>query len=219
MSVEDNMLETRGGIYRTAYSLGYGTVEALLEATRGKRILNLGSGGGGFEKDLYSMDEDGGQKIISLNLALNPLDPANYEKVIKIHKNYDDRKMEEIEEFEETPEEEKGKYLLGVEKYKKGVVCGDWKALPFPDGFFDLVFATGSFLFYTETYNDTTLKEIMRCLKPDGELRIELRSKYSISDDQIKKAGYEVEIIPTGRNNATSKNGLPVVIIRHPIET
>lgn len=69
-----------------------------------------------------------------------------------------------------------------IERYQATAVAADWESIPFAKQTFDTIFASGSFLFYYDTYSPGTMNQIIDLLKPTtGEFRCSL-GDYVIDD-------------------------------------
>jgi len=151
--ISDHFAETHGLLIRSASTLGFKNEQELLGYLKGKVVLDLGSGGGGFAKQAYEKLGHG-TTIVSMNPRL-------------ADRNFLDLHQQEGKLFHFDPQ--------AVEKYTQTAVAADWRHLPFAEESFDSIFATGSFLFYQGTYSDEVMTALIHLLKKStGELRIEL---------------------------------------------
>jgi SAM-dependent methyltransferase len=162
------MGETSGHLARTS-CLGFESNEKLLEFLKGKRVLDLGSGAGHFAKQAYAIL--GEQAFI---ISMNPrLADAFY---INQHKKFD-------------AEININNYDFGIKRYNETAIAASWYHLPFKQESFDCIFATGSFLFYRNTYHNSVLSSLINLVKKNkGEIRIELSDESPELESAIKLA-------------------------------
>lgn len=146
--------ETSGHLNRTL-ELGFKSKEHLLRFIKGKKILDLGSGAGHFAKEAYSIL--GNQTFI---VSMNPRLADSF--YLNQHKKLD----------KELTFNNSG---FGIKRYSETALAANWHNLPFAPASFDCIFATGSFLFYCDTYDDSVLSSLIDLIKKEtGEIRIEI---------------------------------------------
>ncbi|MEO6729084.1 MAG: class I SAM-dependent methyltransferase [Candidatus Dojkabacteria bacterium] len=169
--VSEYIRETRGWIERTTKDHGFGNLNEFLDYIRGKTVMDLGSGGGGLATDLYGIQNvlvNQKTKVYSVNPRLaDPLpdtDPVYDIGFLGYDKLGENVKYSDAARF----------LKKGREEYKKNAVAARWERLPFPNESIDLILATGSYFFYSETYDEESFKEIMRIVKKGGEFRASL---------------------------------------------
>lgn len=199
---ENDVLETGGGLNRTA-GLGFTNEQNLLETIRGKRVLDLGSGSGGFAKQVY-------EKLGNSTLVVS-LNPRLFFDAYRQHHS----KIDALQQ-ERGVLTKKKTFLKEINQlYRSSAVAASWDNLPFARESFDYIFATGSYLFYLDTHRPKVLRRILELLKKGGEFRVEvlIPFHYQLEEaiEQAKAANYEV----TAEHQATP-NGLAYVIFKKP---
>lgn len=185
-----------------ASAMGYPTREAFVQEIEGKKILDLGSGLGGFAKDVFIQQVN--CKVISLNPRLATSSRQREKEHTKVY-------VEQI--VPETPHLRKlfnrvrkipeRDYIRETqEAHDKGALAGFVHALPFQDNSFDLIFDKDAVSKYAtpQDYDFVdkstleekelfrrSLREMIRVLKPGGEIRIADIFGYGSSKDWKQK--------------------------------
>jgi SAM-dependent methyltransferase len=177
-TTDPNILETRGWIERIVSDHNFKSLEDLLNYINGKRILDLGSGGGGFAVDheaIKSVFPKYTGEIYSVNPRLPNPDHSEYHKYDIGFTNY--RQLAPGMRVTDTQEV----LRTARETYEKKAVAASWEFLPFQANSFDAIIATGSYFFYEGTYSFQSFEEILRILKPKGDFFCSL---FFSGDDQ-----------------------------------
>ncbi len=206
--------EIFSGIMDYAYGLGYSSREAFVQAIKGKKILDLGSGLGGLAKDTFFQQVD--CQVISLNPRL-ATDMRRDEK--EATKEYVEEMVPEmpslrrlINKLRGMPEED---YLKEIQKaHDQRAVAGFAHSLPFQDNSFDLIFDKEAISKYATSQDydfvdkstpeekelfRKSLREMIRVLKPGGKIRIGDIFGYGSSEDWkqriLDELGLDYEIL------------------------
>lgn len=190
--IDNNILETRGSLYRTVQELGFWNLDNFLNYINDGVVLNLGSGGGGLGVDFEVI-----KRIKNRNLgniySINPRFGSHSEDQIKFF--YDLSSL-----LKHFPEEVKGLASSEIEdihrdadEINKTRTSNDsWEHLNFSDEFFDKIISTGSYIYYPSTFTETSFLEIYRVLKRGGEMRIGLDG-FNINMSLIKSIVKRIE--------------------------
>jgi SAM-dependent methyltransferase len=208
-----NFAETRSGIDRTIMEHGFETPEEFLnycEANNIRLICDLGSGTGGFAKDMYVYS-----KLYGLDLTVFSINPRYNKDTVELRDYEAEQDQRNLEFWEKSKRIrtwiEEGR-IYGIEdlkvlikqaarKYKDTSKADTGDNLSFENDYFDLVISTGAYLFYKESFTPETLNEIMRTIRSGGEFRASFN--VSIKKDldfyyevvsSIREMGYQVDL-------------------------
>lgn len=184
--IDQHIIETRGWIERIVTDHNFKDLESLLNFINNKMVLDLGSGGGGFAVDheaIKSVFPEYSGHIYSVNPRLPNPYHAEYDIYDIGFTNY--RQLDSSKKVKDTQE-----ILRSARKsYNKKAFSASWEALPFAEETFDVVFATGSYLFYEGTYSEESFEEILRVIKQKGSFYCSL-----FFSSQEQRAEFEKEL-------------------------
>jgi len=138
-----------------------GSEEYLEEFVRDRDVLSIGAGIPGFALKMYDHLHEQGRIG---NTNINSLD-----------KIYSQANPVMLRRIEEEFSVYSGEVALLV---RSKMICGDWDYLPSKKNSMDLIIASGSYLYYPDTYTPGNMLSILNLLKPGGEFRIQLAAMY-----------------------------------------
>lgn len=161
---------------------GFKNKAEFVEYIRHKEVLDLGSGYGGLTHDLYGMNFQSGGHVLSVNPEINH---PNYRYALPFMIKATLSKVK-VDGTPKSNEELDSEVVAYTENYFKKAVAAKWAGkfinkkgqeekftLPFRDGVFDMILSSYSFSYYSDhTDIPRALEDMVRILKPGGELRI-----------------------------------------------
>ncbi len=204
------IVETPGGLKRTATDHLFGSNSALIAELQGRITGDLGSGAGGFALEMYA---ESALNWFSAEIhSINPRITSTDADLNRFHQ--ESQSLILFQYLCHLPRSQRIAISeAATNRYLATRHDNSWDNLSdFPDGFFDVMLATGSYVFYPDTYTPDSLNEIMRTIKPGGYFQAgfyvrttDNYDEYEAIASAMNNQGYAAEI----RYNKTGEHDLP----------